>query len=131
PIPRFPELDSITTLPALTAPVRIASWRICNAGLSLALPPGLKPSSLAKTWNGQSGNTRVKRTSGVWPIVDKMLSLMIDLDRSLSNLTTRAEQCQRRGEGSHSQAQDHCRVPNSTSWRSGPKKKLGPRNRGR
>src|SRR5262249_56185658 len=77
PIPRFPELDGVTRRRALTAPVRIASWRICNAGLSLALPPGLNPSSLAKRQNGQSGSARVNLTSGVWPIVDKMLSFMI------------------------------------------------------
>src|SRR5436309_8994472 len=77
PIPRFPELDSITTVEGLTAPVRIASRRICNAGLSLALPPGLNPSSLAKRQNGQSGNTRVNLTNGVWPIVDKMPSFMV------------------------------------------------------
>jgi len=35
---------------------------------------------LAKRRNGQSGSTRVNLTSGVWPIVDKMLSVMIDLD---------------------------------------------------
>ena len=61
----------------LIVPVRIASRRIGNAGLSLALPPGLNPSSLAKGQNGRSGSTQVNLTSRVWPIVDKMSSFII------------------------------------------------------
>src|SRR5436309_2599068 len=67
------------------APVRIASWRICNAGLSFALPPGLNPSSLAKRRNGQSASTCVNLTSGVWPIVDKMLSVIIVFSQASSS----------------------------------------------
>src|SRR6266705_6808326 len=71
-------LRLLDPLEAVGGRLEIVVHKLGDAGgLSLALPPGLNPSSLAKRRNGQSGNTRVNLTSGVWPIVDKMLSFMV------------------------------------------------------
>ena len=49
PMPMFPELDSTMTVSGPITPERSPSSRMATAGRSLMLPPGLKPSSLAKT----------------------------------------------------------------------------------
>src|SRR5436853_702494 len=49
---------------------------IRNAGLSLILPPGLKPSNFANNRNRQSPSTRVNSTSGVLPIVERTPALL-------------------------------------------------------
>src|SRR6267142_2087440 len=75
PTPVWPEVHSAIVPPGLSWPERSAASTIASAMRSLTLPPGLKVSSLASTGQGQPRVTRCNRTSGVFPMVSRMLSL--------------------------------------------------------
>jgi hypothetical protein len=66
----LPELDSIMTAPGLMKPDLIPCSIILMAGLSFMLPPGLNPSSLAKSRNRAPVIKFFNATSGVFPTAD-------------------------------------------------------------
>ena len=70
PIPVFPEVGSIMTVPAFMSPRSSASFKIAFATLSLTEPAGLKYSSFAKIFAFKSSvfSIFVSSSSGVSPI---------------------------------------------------------------
>src|SRR6185369_10569320 len=70
PMPVLPDVESRIVFPALSAPEASPASIIFFAGRSLTEPPGLKPSSFAKsrTPGATPSRTRPISTSGVLPI---------------------------------------------------------------
>src|SRR5215217_4940408 len=63
-----------------------------SAGLSFMLPPGLSPSSFAKSRKGKSGKIRVNRMRGVSPMAERIPSFITSLpDYHLAQQTLRTD----------------------------------------
>ncbi len=73
PTPVLPEVGSTIVPPGLSSPCRSPASIIAMPMRSLTLLPGLNDSILAAR-GGSPGQNRRNRTSGVLPIVSRMLS---------------------------------------------------------
>ena len=72
----LPDVASISVSPGRISPRFSASTIIESAGRSLTEPAGLLPSSFARTVFDVAPGIRVRRTSGVLPIVDSTVGSM-------------------------------------------------------
>src|SRR5688572_24907968 len=77
-IPVLPEVASTTVWPGLRRPLTSASWMMAQASRSLTDAMGLKASTFTKRWMSL-GASRLRRTIGVLPMVETMLSWIMVL----------------------------------------------------
>ena len=76
PVPVLPDVGSTIVPPGRSLPSRSAASIRRTAMRSLIEPPGLNSSSLATSWDVSPAPMRVRRMTGVSPIVSRIESLM-------------------------------------------------------